>query len=162
VSYDHLEKLWIGDTLAFPTGVDLILIVSLLGIIAISIYTLYLEDKLLSRIEALEQSFLASHTGDKKLERNPELVTLSEQIAVTNEILESTGKDIDSINSKMASFVDDLVVATQKIEAVGEGTSENRNTISSIWSDISDLTKKLEQLEKEAKEGPSTEPPLEF
>jgi len=148
--------------LAFPTGVDLILIVSLLGIIAISIYTLYLEDKLLSRIETLELSLRNSHTGDKKLERNPELVTLSEQIAVTNEILESTGKDIDSINSKMASFTDDLVLATQKIEAVGEGTSENRNTISSIWSDISDLTKKLEQLEKEAKEGPGTEPPLEF
>lgn len=148
--------------MAYPTGVDLVLIVSILGIIAISIYTLYLEDKLLSRIEALERSVQTSLSGDKKLEKNVELVTLSEQIATTNEILESTGKDIDSINSKMASFTEDLIVATQKIETVGEGTSENRNMISSIWSDISDLTKKLEQLEREAKEGLNTEPPIEF
>jgi len=148
--------------LAFPTDVDLILIASILGIIAITIYTLYLEDKLLSRIEALERSLHNLQAGDKKLEKNAELATLSEQMAVTNEILESTGKDIDSINSKMASFTEDLVAATQKIEAVGQDTSENKDTISSIWSDISALTKKLEQLEKESQEGPSAEPPIEF
>ncbi|HXQ92790.1 MAG TPA: hypothetical protein VN739_07265, partial [Nitrososphaerales archaeon] len=62
--------------MAYPTGVDLVLIVSILGIIAISIYTLYLEDKLLSRIEALERSVQTSLSGDKKLEKNVELVTL--------------------------------------------------------------------------------------
>jgi len=148
--------------LALPSDVDLVLIASILGIIAIIIYNLYLGDQLLTRVEGLEKSFRNAQNGSKKAERNTELLSLSEQIGTVNEILESTGKDIDSINSKMTSFTQDLVAATQKIDAVGEDTSDNKNSIASIWADISDLTKKLEQLQKETAEAPSTEPPLEF
>ena len=148
--------------MAFPSGVDLVLIASILGIIAISIYTLYLEDKLLSRIENLEETLRTYRSSEGKSTKNPEVKALSEQIGVANQILESTGKDIDSINSKMASFASELASFTQKIETVRDDTSENKNKIASIQSEVSGIISKLEPVEPEIVEEPTSEPPLEF
>lgn len=118
--------------------------------IAISVYILYLVDRLLSRVETLEKSVVSSQ---KMMRGKPEeleeslkktATSLSEQIKVTNEILKSTGKDIDSINSKIASHLGDLEVLKEKIEIVEKKSEE----IASVRRDVSVLARRLEQLEQ--------------
>lgn len=140
--------------LAIPTLVELILIAAISGIIAICVYILYLVDKLLSRIEALEKSVKSSleirapRTEDQQgLKRTVESVI--EQINAINEVLESTGKDIDSINVKISSSIGGLATTDEKIGSIEEKVFEDKNEMLQIHREVSALIRKLEQLEKE-------------
>ncbi len=135
---------------------ELILIVAISGMIAISVYILYLVDRLLSRIEAMERTLKSSPL--MRLQKNPEeleaaikhtYTSLADQIEAINEILQSTGKDIDSINSKISVYASDLVATSEKIEATDKKASESKRDAASIQKEISALVRKLEQLEKE-------------
>jgi chromosome segregation ATPase len=140
--------------LPIPTIVELILIAAISGIIAISVYMLYLVDKLLSRIEALEKSVNSSlaarapRTEDQTaLKRTVESVI--EQINAINEVLESTGKDIDSINVKISSSIGGLATTGEKIDSIEDRVFEDKNEVLQIQREVSELVRKLEQLEKE-------------
>jgi len=137
--------------MAFTAEIQLILIIAISGLIAIGIYTLYLVDKLHSRIVRLEEALQEEKSENLKFGADPEKVkVLSERLAATEEILHSTGKDIDSINSKMESLNFGLSDITRRIGVVGHDSSESRDKIISIQSDISNLSKRLEQIEREA------------
>lgn len=114
-------------------------------------YTLFLVDRLLSRITGLEEDIQTLKAEEGKYKVDPEKVrTLSIQLAATNEMLHSTGKDIDSINSRIESLNSGIQEITRRIGIVGDDSSESREKIILIQNDISDLNKRLEQLEREA------------
>ena len=138
--------------MVIPVNVELILIVSISGIIAICIYILYLMDKLLSRIETLEESVndsLATRKPEDLTELKKTLSSVVEQIGAINEVLESTGKDIDSINEKLSSSVSGLTMTNGKIDSLEERVFENRNEMLKIHREFLVITRKLEQIEKE-------------
>jgi chromosome segregation ATPase len=136
---------------------ELIFVDAIAGMIGITIYLLYLMDKMMSRIEALEMRPVKSSTT-VRAQKRPEMVeealrqspaSLKDQIGAINEILESTGRDIDSINSKISISLNDIAVTSEKIDATEKRVSENKRETASIQSEISALMRKLEQLEKE-------------
>ncbi len=141
--------------MAIPSTVEIVLIVAITGIIAISVYVLYLVDRLLSRIENLEQTIISYQETEgrkpEELEKTLQQTTasVSVQIDTVNEILESTGKDIDSINVKITACVHDLATAKERIDGMEKKFTENKNDAASIRKDISALSRKLEQLENE-------------
>jgi len=108
-------------------------------------------DKLLSRIETLEESVnnsLATKPEDLT-ELKKTLSSVVEQIGAINEVLESTGKDIDSINEKLSSSVSGLATTNGKIDSLEERVFENRNEMLKIHREFLVITRKLEQIEKE-------------
>ncbi len=140
--------------MAIPSDVEIVLIVAISGLIAISIYVLYLLDKLLSRVEALERSLVSVSWVNEKPKELDEAVrqtrsSLSQKIGAVSEILESTGKDIDSINSKLSSYITDLEAMAEKVEAGDLRMTENKMEVAAIHRDLISITRKLEQLEKE-------------
>lgn len=137
--------------MAFTTEVQLLLIAAISGLIGICVYTLYLVDGLLSRIESLEEDIQTSKAEDEKFKVDPEKVkSLSVQLGATKEILHSTGRDIDRINTRMESLNSSLLEITRKIGVAGDDASENREMIIMIQNDVSVLSKRLEQMEREA------------
>jgi chromosome segregation ATPase len=137
-----------------PTDIELVLIVAISGLIAISVYILYLVDKLISRIEVLEKSISSSLSvrsqkpeGLEPLKKT--VSSLVDQINAVNEVLESTGKDIDSVNVKISSCINGLATADEKIDSTEDKIYENKNELMQIRREISAIGRKLEQLEKE-------------
>jgi chromosome segregation ATPase len=141
--------------LAIPLTVELILIVAISGIIAICIYILYLVDKLISRIESLEQSVnisLSNQTAKPEdlAALKKTLSSVIDQINAINEVLESTGKDIDSTNVKISTSIGGLATISEKIDFIEEKVFENKNEMLKIYSEFSQLSRKIDQLEKDA------------
>jgi len=141
--------------LVIPSDVELVLIVAICGIIAISIYVLYLLDKLLSRVESLERSLVGLSWVNEKPKELEEAVrqtrvSLSQKIGAVNEILESTGNDIDSINSKLSSYVTDIEAMSERMQTGEQNIAESKIEIATIQRDVSLIARKLDQLEKEA------------
>jgi chromosome segregation ATPase len=139
--------------MAFTTILELILIIAISGMIAISVYVLYLVDKLLSRIETLEQKLVSFQSARMKIEDLESLkrnaASSSSQIAAMNEVLESTGKDIDSINSKISSLGKGLEATVERTKILERSVTETNASAVSIRKDIATLTRKLDQLERE-------------
>jgi chromosome segregation ATPase len=140
--------------LAIPTTVELVLIITISGLIAISVYILYLVDKLLSRVETLEETISSSQASrsmpeDLEAALKQTSTTFSEQIGAINDVLGSTGKDIDSINSKIASFLKDLSATGEHLVTLERKVSENSKETMRISRDVAAVVRNLEQLEKE-------------
>jgi predicted nucleic acid-binding Zn-ribbon protein len=140
--------------LAIPTFVELILIATICGLIAISVYILYLVDKLLSRVEGIEgrlTQFQPTGVKPEELEETLKRTTASyeEQLGKINEILSSTGKDIDSINSRIASYARDMTAKGEKLENLEKFVSGSAKETAALRREIAVITEKLEQLEKE-------------
>jgi uncharacterized coiled-coil DUF342 family protein len=138
-----------------PLDVELVLIAAISGIIAICIYILYLVDKLLTRVEAMEKSVNSSlaarpvkvANGQEALKQT--VSSLVDQINAINEVLESTGKDIDSINLKLSTSVGGLATTGEKIDSLEERVYENKNEMLQIQREVSALARTLEQIQKE-------------
>jgi len=140
--------------LAIPTFVELILIATICGLIAISVYILYLVDRLLSRVEGIEDHLTEFHpTGVKpeELEEALKRTTASyeEQLGKVNEILSSTGKDLDSINSRITSYAKDLTATGGKLENLEKTVAGSSKETTALRREVAVITGKLEQLEKE-------------
>ena len=140
--------------MAIPITVELILIVVITGMIAICVYILYLVDRLISRIESLEQSVntsLASRVAKPEdfAALKKTLASVVEQINAINEVLESTGKDIDSANVKISTSIGGLATTSEKIDSIEEKVFENKNEMLTIYREFSQLSRKIEQLEKD-------------
>ncbi|MDA4129933.1 MAG: hypothetical protein OK457_04105 [Thaumarchaeota archaeon] len=149
------------------TANDLILIVAVSGFIAISVYAIFLENKLLSRVLNVEREFRNSQKEVKKLGLElDKLGAIVQEIGETKEVLQATGKDIDLINLRMEAFGRDLLRVTQKLGELENGFS-NKNEIKLIpppenislpnLVNSSTVTKKLGRLEPESFEGPPQE-----
>ena len=140
--------------MAIPITVELVLIVTISGLIAISVYILYLVDKLLSRIETLEETISSSQASrsmpeDLEAALKQSSAAFSEQFLAVNEVLGSTGKDIDSINSKIASFLKDLSATREQLVTLERKVSENSKETGNLRRDVAAVVGNLEQLEKE-------------
>lgn len=139
--------------MAIPVTVEIILIAAITGIIAICVYILYLVDKLLSRIEALEKTVrdslaIRSKSDDVEVIKKT-LASAIEQINNINEVLESTGKDIDSINVKISASIGGIAATNEKVDSIEEKVFENRSELLQARREIATLARKLEQLEKD-------------
>jgi chromosome segregation ATPase len=140
--------------LAIATFVELILITTICGLIAISVYILYLVDRLLSRVEGIEGrlgSFQQTGVKPEELELALKRTAASyeEQLGKVNEILSSTGKDIDSINSRIISYAKDLTATGEKLEDLEKAVIGSAKETAALRREIAVITGKLEQLEKE-------------
>jgi hypothetical protein len=146
------------------TSNDLILIVAVFGFIAISVYAIILENRLLSRVSNAEREFRNSQKEVKKLRLElDKLGAIFQEIGETKEVLQATGKDIDLINSRMESFSRDLLRVTQKFDELENDNydrSDNKlipppeNISLPNLNNSSTVTKKLGHLEPESFEGP--------
>jgi SMC interacting uncharacterized protein involved in chromosome segregation len=149
------------------TANDLILIVAVFGFIAISVYAIFLENKLLSRVSKAEREFRNSQKEVKKFGMDlDKLQSIFQQIGEAKDALHTTGKDIDLINLRLESFGRDLLRVTQKLEALENGLSHKidnqlipgpeNNSLPNL-ENIPTITKNLEQSEPESFEWPQGE-----
>ena len=143
------------------TANDFILIVAVLGFIAISGYTLFLENRLLSRVAGAEREFQNSQKEMKKFAMELDrLGTEFQQIRATEQALETGNKDLELMNLRITSFGGDLLRLTEKFEALEIGVAEmNRKIImeSEMPENLPSVTKKMEQPEPESYEAPQGE-----
>src|ERR1700731_4567914 len=101
------------------TANDLILIVAVVGFIAIGVYAIFLENKLLSRVSNAEREFRNSQEELRKIKVEfVELGDIFRQIGETKESLLTKQNDIDLINLRLEAFNGDLLRVTQKLDAL--------------------------------------------
>ena len=140
--------------MAIPVTVELILIAAICGLIAITVYILYLVDRLLSKIDNLETKLGSIQPpGMKREELDAGLSNLAtsfqSQLGKLNEILVSTGKDIDSINARIAEHAKNLDLIAGKLDNLEKSVVGGNKETTALRREVVAVTEKLEQLEKE-------------
>jgi hypothetical protein len=146
------------------TANDLILIVAVFGFIAISVYAIFLENKLLTRVSIAEREFGNSQKEVKKFGMElDKLRAIFQQIDEAKDVLHTTGKDIDLINLRLESFGRELLRVSEKLEDLENELSQKldnqlipgpeNNSLPNL-ENIPAVTKKLEQSEQDTFEWP--------
>jgi uncharacterized coiled-coil DUF342 family protein len=130
------------------------LIAAICGLIAITVYILYLVDRLLSKIDTLETKLSRIQPqGMKREELDAVLRSIAtsfqDQLGKVNEILVSTGKDIDSINARIAVHAKNLDLIAGKLDNLEKSLVGGSKETTALRRDVAVVTEKLEQLEKE-------------
>jgi len=130
------------------------LIAAICGLIAITVYILYLVDRLLSKIDSLETKLGSLQPpGMRREELDAALRSIAtsfqDQLGKVNEILVSTGKDIDSINTRIADHAKNLDLIAGKLDNLEKSMVGGGKETAALRREVAVVTEKLEQLEKE-------------
>ncbi len=148
------------DTL---TSVIVILVISIVGIIAISIYGLYLEDKLLNRVESLEAGLnkIKANREDgiateSKLgnSSSPADVSLGPQSNNQAQTLEHT---VTSYKGRLEEIEKEIAASNARINILANlqsASSQQENDLASpeiedLRKEIAEMKKQLDLLERE-------------
>jgi len=138
--------------MAYPALIDVVLIVSICGLIAICVYSLQLEDKLLSRIEKLEGEISKPQTGEKTPESIPRLSIHSDSGSETMYSVRNDG-DQDRARESASNFPP----VTPNFEMIASEKSDRGESTTSKLERISQATKKIEPVEEDTFEWPQDE-----
>jgi len=152
------------DTL---TGVIVILVVSIVGIIAVSVYGLYIEDKLLNRVESLEVNLKkiasdvkngiptdsvktsSSEPTDSSLgiqSNGNQVQELLDTIAVNKARLEEIEKELATSNARIHILANLQSASSQQ---VNDPASPETNEIEGLRKEITEMKKQVDLFEKE-------------
>ena len=162
--------------MAFPSGIAyVVLFSSIAGIVAISVYTLYAQDKLASRITDVEQYQLedameeeaANHSKKESAETtenlkrrveaelvslNERLLRLSSDISAENLRIDRLTKEIDENRATSGSFRGELDETTRRVETLINEISETASKVEALQEQVSNLSGRLQRVEGESGE----------
>jgi hypothetical protein len=150
-----------------PTTILILVILSIVGIIAVGVYSLYLEDKLLTRVESLElnlnkviQSRRNEETGSGigngvgSVQGDPRFLgvtvqTLTDSLAANQLRVETIEKELAASNARIGILANLRSVSNQQTTV--RDASES-NEIELLRREISELKKQLNLIETENEE----------
>ena len=143
------------------TSNDLILIVALLGFIAISLYAIFLENKLLTRVSNAEREFRNFQKDLKKFAG--ELYQVGEAVRRKDETrvaIQTGNDDMDLINLRIESLSTELLRVSRKLGELEHDVNSSKNAGNQVTAPekipVSNLesvpmaNKKLEQVEPDS------------
>ena len=149
-------------------------LVSIVGIIAVSVYSLYLEDKLLTRVRSLELN-LGKVVESEKVEETkqsvgngvgPKQTETKVDPPASDDRVQSLIDGLTAERTRLETIERELAANTARINVLGDVQKEtNQRMDSSSWSDaetskkiellrkdVTELKKQLENVEKESEE----------
>ena len=138
--------------MAYPALIDVVLIVSICGLIAICVYSLQLEDKLLSRIEKLEGEISKPQAAEKTPESVSRLSIHSDSGSETLYAVRND-EDLDHARESASNFPP----VTPNFEMTASEKSDRGESTTSNLERISQATKKIEPVEEDTFEWPQDE-----
>jgi len=148
-------------------------LVSIVGIIAVSVYGLYLEDKLLTRVKSLEPNLgkvienkkieetnnVGNGVGSKQTETKVDPVasdvriqSLIDDLTDNKLKLETIERDLASNNARINALGDLWSETNQRMNTSSPSDAETGEKIELLRKDITELRKQLENIEKENEE----------
>lgn len=128
------------------------LIVSISGIVAISLFTLYLVDKLDSKVRFIEtawKEYGSRETQDRTTSESKityqALEDLQRKIA---EGLQSLTNQVEDVAAKTESLHEELAGLNKNVVALTNSTSDGKSTAQSLRTEISSIERKYDEVEK--------------
>ncbi|MFI5421206.1 MAG: hypothetical protein ACHQ1H_09600 [Nitrososphaerales archaeon] len=133
------------------TSIIIILIISILGIIAVSVYGLYLQDKLVTRLETLEKSV---NTPAKVAEINKagsgngKISNENESISTMDDKVQNLLDDMTSNRSRLQAIEKELSASNARIGILVKSQSDQQTNDSSVSNEIQLLQREVVELRK--------------
>ena len=134
------------------TTIVLVLIVSILGIIAVSVYSLYLQDKLITRVETLERNLENSagagemNSGKNSKSQNGTLARETELIPGLEVRIQTLANDLATDRLRLQTIEKELGA---KIGILANLQSTQQTNDASISSEIQLLRKQVAELKRQ-------------
>lgn len=128
------------------------LVVSISGIVAISLFTLYLLDQLGVKVRSFEtrlKEWKSTEVQPKGQPSEPEvsLEVLGDIQRKVEQSQQSLGEQIEEIAAKTNSLGEELAGLVQTIRVLTDSLSENKGTTQSLRTEISSVRKKYDEIE---------------
>ncbi len=127
------------------------LIVSISGIVAISLFTLYLLDKLEGRVRFIEtawKEYGSRETHTTTMESKITYQTLEDIQRKIEQTHQSLKDQVEAVAVKTDSLREELAGLNQNIVALSDSTSDDKVTAESLREEISSIERKYDEMEK--------------
>jgi hypothetical protein len=133
------------------SSIIIILIFSILGIIAVSVYGLFLQDKLMTRLEILEKSV---NTPTRVAEPNEvglgngKTLNVSEPSSPTDNKVQNLLNDLESNRSRLQAIEKELSASNARIGILVKSQSDEQTNDANISNEIRFLQKEVVELKR--------------
>ena len=127
------------------------LIVSISGIVAISLFTLYLLDKLEGRVRFIEtawKEYGSRETHTTTMESKITYQTLEDIQRKIEQTHQSLKDQVEAVAVKTDSLREELAGLNKNIVALSDSTSDDKVTAESLREEISSIERKYDEMEK--------------
>ena len=174
-TFEFLDFWW-WSNLAFPSDAAyVVLFASIAGIVGISVYTLYAQDKLASRVADVEQyqledakeeeaanqakkdntdsvESLKHRIEEELVSLNERLLRLSSDLSAEYLRIERLAKDIDENRAIGSSFHGELRETSAQVQTMINEISETNSKVEALQDEVRDLSSRLQRVEGESEE----------